>query len=367
MTVYFFERKVYPGFGRWVIANFLFSMGYFTISLRDTTPPFFSIVVGNSLLVYSEILVFEGIELFFGRAPFSRFNYFVLLLYTIVQYYLTYISPSVNLRVILISIALIILIVRAGLALLNPTIPRLSKTSRSAAAIFFVTALVPFLRTIYTLMQSSPIDLKTDVMGAWASIAIIIAISAWSFYYFFLTSARLELELQQAREEMVQFATTDALTELYNRRYFLERSEGELRRARREGRGFSLIFVDLDNLKLLNDKFGHGAGDAVLTTVSGILKNEVRLYDLAARFGGDEFVLLLCNVNKEQAASVAERIRVTAEQCSLMLNSQPIPIRLSLGVSSLEEQDTEINQILQRADVALYKAKNEGRNRVAIS
>ena len=367
MMIYLFQRKVYPGFGRWVLANFMFSLGFFSIALRGHIPDILSIVLGNSFIVYSEILVYEGIECYFGRAPFRISNYLILTVYILIQSYLTYIDPNTNMRIVLISAALFILIGRAGFALLNSNLPKLSKTTRSAAALFFFSAFVPFLRAIYTLLQTKPVDLFTDVMGAWSSMVILVAIIAWTFYYFFLTSARLESELQSAHEEMTQFAVTDFLTELHNRRYFLQQGQNEFERSKRNGLTFSIFFIDLDDLKTINDQFGHNTGDMALMHVARIIKSEVRPYDLAARFGGDEFVLLLCNVNKEQASYIAERIRSTAEQFIFVMESQQIPIRLSLGVTSLNAEDMELNQILQRADTALYKAKNDGRNRTIIT
>lgn len=367
MAIYLFERKVYPGFGRWMLANFLFGLGFFSIALRGKIPDLISIVLGNGLLVYSEVLVYEGVERFFGRRPFRMSSYLILITYLLVQTYFTYIDPNINKRIILISVALVILIARVGFALLNSNIPTLSKTIRSAAVLFFFSAFVPFLRTIYTLLQTKPVDPVTDVMGAWSSMVILIAIIAWTFYYFFLTSARLESELQQAHEKMTQFAATDSLTELYNRRYFMEHGQSEFERSKRNNLTFSIFFIDLDELKMINDQFGHNTGDLALAHVAGIIKGEVRPYDLAARFGGDEFVLLLSDVNKEQAIIIAERIRSTAERNIFQVEARQIPIRLSLGVTSLEAEDNDLKKILHRADTALYKAKNDGRNRVIVN
>lgn len=190
--------------------------------------------------------------------------------------------------------------------------------------------------------------------------------SGWAFYYFFLTSARLELELHQAREEMAQIAITDPLTGLHNRRYLMEHGAFEFERAKREQYPVSIVFIDLDNLKTINDKFGHEAGDMALNFLTHTLQSEIRPYDLAVRFGGDEFILLLPNTHTEEAASIAERIRTKAGQTSLPQKFNNTYIYLSLGVASSEEKDINIQQVLQRADGALYQAKNEGRNRVII-
>lgn len=365
MGGYLKDRKVYPGFSRWVLANFLFCLSFLLISLREVVPAFLSIIVGNGLLLYSEILVFEGIELFFGRRAFRLSNYLLWAVYILVQFYFTYIDPNINLRVVWISILLVILISRSGLALLHYTIPQLGKIANTTAALFFFTALSPLARTFYALQQPCPIEMMSDNAGAWIAVGMIAAVVAWTFQFFFLNSARLEMELLDAREEMTQLAATDTLTELHNRRHFLEHGKWEFERAKREKQTFCIFFIDLDNLKKINDQFGHEAGDTAILQVAKILKSEVRPYDLAARFGGDEFTLLLCNVNREQAVLIAERIRATAAQCPITAQMQEIAVQISVGVTALLPADLELKEVLQRADSALYRAKKEGRNRVA--
>lgn len=367
MAVYFAQRKVYPGFGRWVLSNFIFSFGFFSLSFRNNAPDFVTIILSNSLMVYSEILVYEGIQLFFGRRAFSRFNYLILAGYILAQTYFTYIAPNINARIIWIGLVMFVLILRSGLALLNSSIPQLSKTTQPAAVIFFVTAATPFIRAIYTAFQDHPVDLMDDKMGAWASLVVVTAIIIWNFYFYFLTNARLEMELSQTHDEVTQRANTDYLTQLYNRQYFMEHGIVEFERSKREGQPFSILFIDIDNLKNINDQFGHQAGDKAVKHVAQILQNEVRIYDLAARFGGDEFVMLLCNIDKPQAIQVAERIRSMAEQVPISAGQQTIYIHLSLGVADANPQDVQLDHVLQRADTALYTAKNDGRNRVAVS
>lgn len=367
MTVYLFQRKVYPGFERWVISNFIFSLGYFLISLRDIAPNFIAIILSNSLMVYCEILVFEGIQRFFGKRAFDLLNYLLLAVYILAQSYFTYIVPNINARIILVSLVMSILIFRAGMAMLQSPIPQLAKNTRSAALIFLATAVIPFSRAIYTLFQDDPINLLDDALSAWFSVGIVTAATIWNFHYVFLTSARLEMELSQSHEEISQRANTDYLTKLHNRQYFMERSLVEFERCKREKQTFAILFIDLDNLKRINDQLGHAAGDKAVQHTAQILKKETRPYDLAARFGGDEFVMLIYNVNMEQAAQIAERIRFTTEQTSKTTGEHALPIRLSLGVATLTPQDTNLDQLLHRADEAMYQAKKNGRNRIAVS
>lgn len=366
LLAYMLQRKVYAGFGHWVAANFVLSSSYLFGSLRQVDAhPIISIVLANILAVYTEILVYEGIRLFFGHRAFSFTNYLILFIYTLVQLYFTFIIPNISIRIIWYSIAMSLIMVRSGMALWNPAIPELTPTARSASILVLLSALLPILRAIHVI-TSGGVNTIIDDFSALINIATILTVIGWAFYYFFLTSARLELELHQAREEMAQIAITDPLTGLHNRRYLMEHGAFEFERAKRERYPVSIVFIDLDNLKTINDKFGHEAGDMALNFLTHTLQSEIRPYDLAVRFGGDEFILLLPNTHTEEAASIAERIRTKAGQTSLPQKFNNTYIYLSLGVASSEEKDTDIQQVLQRADGALYQAKNEGRNRVII-
>ena len=366
LLIYMLQRKVYAGFGHWVTGNFVLSGGYLFAALRELgVHPIISILLGNVLVVYSEILIYEGIQLFFGRRAFSRANYLILFVFVFAQWYFTSIIPNISIRILFYSTVMTLIMVRSGMALWNSPIPELIPTARSASILVMLSALLHIIRATHVIRVGG-VSTIIDSFSTWLNIAAILTVIGWAFYYFFLTSARLELELHQAREEMAQIAITDPLTGLHNRRYLMEHGTFEFERAKREQYPISIVFIDLDNLKIINDKFGHEAGDMALNFLTHTLQNEIRPYDLAVRFGGDEFILLLPNTHKEEAASIAERIRTKAGQTSLPQKFNNTSIYLSLGVASSDEKDTNIQQVLQRADGALYQAKNEGRNRVIV-
>lgn len=175
-------------------------------------------------------------------------------------------------------------------------------------------------------------------------------------------TARKELEA-----ELLEASQTDPLTRVSNRRKLMETLEKQYAIFRRYHNPTSLIMLDIDHFKQLNDRFGHLAGDSILRNLCDSCRRILRENDLLARFGGEEFVIVLPNTRSPQALSTAERIRTEVPAAVALKNGQEKAFTLSLGVSEINLQDTHFEQVLKRVDTALYKAKNSGRNRVEIS
>ncbi len=164
-------------------------------------------------------------------------------------------------------------------------------------------------------------------------------------------------------KEMERLAITDTLTSLYNRRHFQERLAGETQRTRRYGHGFSIVLMDIDNFKRLNDSCGHGVGDAVLKEFAALIKRCARSSDVVARFGGDEFVMLLPCTDRGAAVAAAERIRAVVENCTFPRRKK---LTVSMGVASFPDDAEDGAETVTRADEALYAAKRLGRNRTVV-
>ncbi|MCB1922525.1 MAG: diguanylate cyclase [Gammaproteobacteria bacterium] len=167
-----------------------------------------------------------------------------------------------------------------------------------------------------------------------------------------------------AENRLYEAATTDPLTGLLNRRAFVERAEQEIGRSRRKGKPISLVMCDVDHFKRINDDFGHPAGDLVLKDLATILQSQVRIDDLLARFGGEEFVLLLRNTTAEVAGEFAERMRVTVESHRFMFDDKLVAVTLSMGIKCGGMGSASLEALIHGADTALYQAKEAGRNRV---
>lgn len=175
-----------------------------------------------------------------------------------------------------------------------------------------------------------------------------------------ISNARLHLEMEK-------MAITDGLTGLLNHRRFQERLTGEFSRLERHPEPLSLIIADIDHFKRINDTYGHPVGDEVLQTVAEILKGMVREIDIVARYGGEEFAIALINTEREWAYRTAERIRKAIEENTFTIKGRDIPVTLSLGISSYPHDGKLKEEIIAKADLALYRAKGDGRNRSSLS
>ncbi|MFC3706001.1 PleD family two-component system response regulator [Devosia honganensis] len=176
---------------------------------------------------------------------------------------------------------------------------------------------------------------------------------------------RYGLELRQSVSDTMAMAVTDELTGLYNRRYFDRHLGIMLGKAQEQGRDMALMILDIDHFKAVNDNHGHDAGDAVLREFAARLRRNIRGVDLACRFGGEEFVVLMPDTDAAQAETVAERVRqAIAERPFEVGLPRPLTVTVSVGVALNESLSDTPETMVKRADVALYRAKRSGRNRV---
>ncbi|KJZ35930.1 MULTISPECIES: GGDEF domain-containing protein [Pseudomonas] len=163
-----------------------------------------------------------------------------------------------------------------------------------------------------------------------------------------------------------QSALRDPLTDTGNRIAMDQTLEREIEMSRRHLMPLSLLMLDIDHFKNVNDSYGHNAGDEVLKTVAGAIKNQLRNVDMVFRFGGEEFLILLSNTTREAAAMVGERLRIAAQSQDYQADGNAVELTVSLGCSTLLPGESA-ESLLRRADSALYVAKREGRNRLAMA
>ncbi|MEJ2680898.1 MAG: diguanylate cyclase [Gammaproteobacteria bacterium] len=175
-------------------------------------------------------------------------------------------------------------------------------------------------------------------------------------------------KLREAMAELEHLSQVDGLTGLYNRIHWEQRMAAEFARSRRYGTTFSLLMIDIDHFKKINDEFGHLAGDDVIRMVAKLIQNSSRKSDIAGRYGGEEFGILLCETGITGAVIFAERLRIRIADYALCLDRQggEQHVTVSVGIARYQEGMRNHEQVLARSDEALYESKQNGRNRVTV-
>jgi diguanylate cyclase (GGDEF)-like protein len=357
-------QKTYPGFGRWTVSKIPYALAFLLIGLRGVIPDWASIFVANILLFTSPLLLYEGIRQFLGKPHRDTLHYwFMGLLISGIIVFL-WVAPSVNARVLIVSGLSAIVLARCAWSLFT-SIPRaLRPTYWCTASMFAVASLVLLLRvcTAGTLPQLA----NPFIADCWQSLTFLVAIAmpiGWTFGFFMMTNNRLTLELMLAETELRQLAATDDLTGALNRQPFIEMALHEMARVQRDGAPLTLLMLDIDHFKGVNDLHGHQIGDALLRAVTDTCRAHLRTVDLLARWGGEEFAILLPDTDLAGSRHVAERLRAVVSTLTIPAATAAAHATVSIGCAAYTP-DEDFDAALHRADLALYQAKAQGRNRV---
>lgn len=171
--------------------------------------------------------------------------------------------------------------------------------------------------------------------------------------------------IKKQRDMLARIAITDELTNLFNRRYFVEHAELEIQRHKRYGHPLHLLMMDVDDFKIINDTFGHDEGDEVLRSLAAVFNRNVRSIDIICRIGGDEFCIIVPETNTIGVTQIAERILVETENITISKLSKR-KITISIGISEFEKTITGVKDWLKQADIQLYKAKAQGKNKISL-
>ena len=166
--------------------------------------------------------------------------------------------------------------------------------------------------------------------------------------------------------KLKEMSDTDQLTGLYNRRKLEQELERHFQTFKRHALPTSVLMFDLDNLKVINDSLGHLAGDELITTIAQVCKQDLRITDTPSRFGGDEFVVALPNLDRDEAVRLAERLHARFSQALSPFSAGTVTASVSMGITAITPEDTSYLDTLNRADQALYQAKHNGKNRCAV-
>ncbi len=350
----------------WLSGFAALSAGSFALSSSYARVPLIlSVVASATLLLLAHVLIEVAIiELTEGEARIPLVGGLLVTLTMLLFPYITYERNSFRVRIVVLCGALILQDTRNMVLLLR----RRKKSLKPA--IYFTTVVLAFwsaynlLRIAVTLWVWRPDD---PLFGSWFQnltllVTLTCSLGVLSGLFWFTTS--------QLTAKLEQMAGTDPLTRIANRRVFREWMERELLRSTRTGVPFSLLAMDLDHFKRINDSLGHQAGDEVILTAVERMQDSIRGIDVLGRWGGEEFVALLPRATVEAAALVAERIRSNIERPIYLSGGDREPVirlTVSVGVTSYRGGEDDLDKIFYRADKALYQAKSAGRNCIRTS
>ncbi len=356
-VVMLFMRLGYPrsirGLALWALAPLLVGLSTFLFAARGYMPDLLSIVGANLLLLGGALSYLFGSQLFFGRQPTWWRWLPVLGGVAVLLVWLGVIQPDFNRRVQLVSFVWAAIVLNTALVIWRNG-PEVFAT-RYTVIVLVLHAGVIILRLLASLLPlpDEGLFVPTRVQTVYVTASALMVV-AFVLGLVLMTAERV-------RGELEGHATLDALTGTLMRRVLIDAAEQELARCHRHGRSMALLMLDIDHFKVINDTHGHQMGDRVLVDFVGRIRPLLRRPDQLGRYGGEEFLLLLPETTQEEAVAVAERIRAAVAG----RHGELPDITVSIGVAANRADEARIDLLLGRADRALYKAKAEGRNRIA--
>ena len=362
----FLFARFHPTFKGISFIGAAFLINFFSLvlnSAQQIVPDFVSIILANSAIYLSFYLILLGFSRFLD-IPISHASWFsiaTLFLMIAAMMHFTYNQYNVNARIIIMSRVRVMQLVLISLLLLKGN-EDFGHASARVLATICIFAVCYFVFRILFVLQAADLAFYMDggLVHSMVLVVYQLLVVSFSFSVVWMTTTNLELNLRRQ-------ALLDPLTQVYNRRALDEIVMSNEDGSKLNQTPLSAIMLDIDYFKKLNDGHGHKAGDTVLQQLANILTQNIREHDSVARYGGEEFIILLPNTSLEQAEYIAENLRIQLFDESFRLDNgstEALHISASFGVATRESHVENWENVFKRVDVALYKAKRSGRNKV---
>lgn len=355
-------EDVRPSAYSWRVGTLLQAAACVLLAVQNVLPLGFVLPLANACLLLGLLAYLKAVCQFSGKKLPRVFLLPVVIAIASV-YWFTVHNPNLGIRIVIVSLAMSILLFASAVNLkifsrIEPSV------SRSVLAlIFLLMGLFMLFRAVYFLffhMNAATVLDGSSWLNAITPMVVAVLPVIGTTAYLLMCSDRL-------RRQWELSASTDYLTGLANRRTVTYAGELAFDSAQRQGQSLSVAVIDVDHFKGVNDRYGHDRGDLALKHIASMLEKAVRKNDLLGRQGGEEFVVLLNQADREQSIAAAERLRAAVQDNVLGVEAQSIPLTVSIGLASYQDSDRNFNDLLRRADQALYAAKKNGRNRVEIA
>lgn len=364
LTIAWYVNKDVPGVGEWALGFFLAGIAWFFFASRASMPLMVSVLAGNAFLLAAFYLNLRGTQKFMGHrvVPFVLFIGFAFVVLTALSFW-TVIEPNFPMRAGIVSIYLIFF----NAFTLHALWPRnrdetyvFAKLIGALMALSLVKNFVLLATIVVGMVEVGILDSGPNLQFMYASAIATIMLMAMG--YIALITEYLHKGLREQAER-------DYLTGAYNRRAFYALAEHVLKRHQRDGDTATLIMMDLDHFKAVNDTHGHVMGDEVLKRTVKIAQGVLRGQDILVRLGGEEFAALLPATSGPEGVLAANRIREAVETQKFNQKNNTFSVTASLGLTSaIAAQDVvDIDEMIAKADMALYDAKEGGRNRISVN
>ena len=345
-----------PSLHWWVAATLLQPAGFVLLSLRDTLSPFMSILVANALIAMGLAAYVVALRHFFqlpsGRGPMAL----LVAAAVLVSFYWGILEPDLTKRLIAVSVVLAMVLAASASLIYRHSRGAVRHVTgvafaASAAIMGYRAVMLMFdPGQVSTVFELTHVQLLTYAVG---SVLPVIG----TIGFLLLCTERSQHELERA-------ARVDYLTGCYNRRAIEELATQNMASARRHGVPLSVLVLDIDHFKRINDDLGHAIGDLALVESVARIRSTLRAEDALGRLGGEEFIVLMPSADAASAVQAGERIRLSFSAQPLRMDGHQRRVTLSIGVATLAPMDRQFSQLLQRGDRAMYAAKNAGRDLV---
>lgn len=367
MAIYWRTQKTYAGFGYWTLANVAMTITFSLFAMKGIAPEFVTVVIANTSAVAGSICRYAGVRFFWGAdsLPHVRFHQAVVLVSALFLAYFTCIDDNIMFRQFAISSIISGYFLVTARQMLKGAAKGYPYEAWTLTLLNLVYATLMMGRAIewYLYPEARHLLISSSMSTLYFTSILLLEVTT-ALLFLMLNSQRLAKSLMKAQADLEKLAVSDMLTGLYNRRKLEEVCTAALTHARAHNRLSSLLLIDLDHLKQMNDTFGHPAGDALINTVVRIIRSQLRDQDILGRLGGDEFVVVLPGMTKATAQEFAEQIRQAVRSQPFLWEGQEMAMSISIGVADLNDEDSNWQDWLKRADNNLYQAKKGGRNQI---
>lgn len=349
--------RAYKGIRTVALANLSNAVGLLLLGFRDNLSPWTTVILANYLILLGTVLHYVGICRFVSSS-YNRALVVLVSLPVIISFpYYTFVNNDTVLRMVIMSFSTAILIGAGSIKLLEARNSVYRISSFFLSVVTGTYAVVLIVRGVGVIVFPPEGLFTQNFLLVFHSIVLFVASLLWASGFSFMVGQRLQVDLDE-------LSTLDSLTRLTNRRGITRLLEAEFARNTRSYSTFSILLIDVDKFKSINDQYGHYTGDAVLQQIANTMKGFVREQDFISRWGGEEFLVLLPSTGLKEATEVGERLCRQVGSEKFMNETKNMTVTISVGVAS-SDGCVSLHEIYKNVDQALYKAKLL-RNAVAV-